>query len=62
MDKRRDMLIKAASVVMTVVMLASCGQVKNIAYFQDKATSRTRLWTIRKKSTGTAVSSSSRKI
>ena len=31
------MLIKAASVVMTVVMLASCGQVKNIAYFQDKA-------------------------
>ena len=37
MDKRRDMLIKAASVVMTVVMLASCANVKDIAYFQDKA-------------------------
>ena len=37
MGKKREIISRAASAVMTIIMFASCGQVKDIAYFQDKA-------------------------
>ncbi len=40
MGINRERIVKAVSAVLTVIMLASCGQVKNIAYFQDKAIDR----------------------
>ena len=40
MGKKREIISRAASAVMTIIMFASCGQVKDIAYFQDKAVDR----------------------
>ena len=37
MGNKREILHKAAAALLTMTMLASCAQVKNIAYFQDKA-------------------------
>lgn len=37
MGKTKEMLQKAAAALLAVMTLASCAQVKNIAYFQDKA-------------------------
>ncbi len=37
MGKTRELLHKMTAGMLSVLMLASCGQVKNIAYFQDKA-------------------------
>lgn len=37
MGKTRELLHKMTAGMLSILMLASCGQVKNIAYFQDKA-------------------------
>ena len=40
MGRIRKKLVTAISMVMTIIMPSSCGQVKDIAYFQDKAVDR----------------------